>query len=391
MKLKVIILISLFYITSGIVQAQKPEPVYSFAKILKPHDWYVKQAELWWQEIKNDENDENAWYNYFMANRMAKATFETPINWSNTDWLKESEYLMDGKKIVEKVQEIMPNTFMSHYLTWRNEGASPDNYKHLMKAYQMNPDFYCIDEELVVYYATQLNREKRKYHNQRWFEKGQMSPGLLAFNYNMLMSVEKNGILITHGDNDTFPAWMLQDVQNVRNDIQVINVHLMQIDEYRKKIFKQFNIPFLELNENESNKLKKIIHHIIENKPEKKHIYFAITVNKNLYKNLEDDLYLTGLALKYSPTRIDNLAVLRNNFEQKFIKDYLYLTLSPDISQTLVNRINLNYIPCLKKLYNHYKLSGEENKAKTTKKVGMLIAEKTFDKEWKNKIDEIFE
>ena len=47
---------------------------------------------------------------------------------------------------------------------------------------------------------------------------------------NTLNSVGRNGILVTHGDNDTFPLWYLQEVENVRTDVRIVNTSLLGTD-----------------------------------------------------------------------------------------------------------------------------------------------------------------
>ena len=54
------------------------------------------------------------------------------------------------------------------------------------------------------------------------------------FAFNFLNTCDKNvnAILITHGDNDTFPLWYAQEVENMRTDVRIMNTSLLGTDWY---------------------------------------------------------------------------------------------------------------------------------------------------------------
>ncbi len=61
----------------------------------------------------------------------------------------------------------------------------------------------------------------------------------LAKNY--LESCAPNAILFTFGDNDTYPLWYAQEVENVRPDIRIINTSLLGIDWYINQLRRKVN------------------------------------------------------------------------------------------------------------------------------------------------------
>jgi hypothetical protein len=228
---------------TGILIGQKPEKIYSIAKEYKPHEYFVQQAELWWKEIEKDKSNENAWYNYYRANRYSMITYESPDGDQFRDWIKESPYLKKPDEISSLIEKNIPNTYTYYRYKVVDIPSDTVMFNALLKAYKINPDDPEIYDSFVTFYEMNGNATKRKEFNEKLYYANQISAGFLAYGYNVLMSMKPGGIILTVGDNDTYPLWLLQDVLNIRTDIVVLNTNLLMDPEYGEAIFKSINMP----------------------------------------------------------------------------------------------------------------------------------------------------
>ena len=64
------------------------------------------------------------------------------------------------------------------------------------------------------------------------------------FAYDILQSVEPYGILITAGDNDTFPLWYAQEVEGIRRDVTLANLSLMNTRWHLRQLRRRATPPF---------------------------------------------------------------------------------------------------------------------------------------------------
>lgn len=355
---KLVIVLTIYSIS--VIAQNKPEKVVSIVQEEHPTDWYVNQAKLWKEDLKKNPKNENGWLYYYTALRMVWI-----LNGNNNpDRLLMNEGLKSMSKSI-------PNSFMYNYLYAWDLGSTDEpekSYPFLEKAYELAPNNVMIFDELISKYEFDQNLEKRKEINQKWFESGTFSTGILNYNYNVLASLAPNAILFTYGDNDTYPIWMIQDALNFRKDVICINTSMFKVKNYREKILKNLLIELsnaeieimgnIEKENWEENMVK-----IMATKSKSNPIYFGLTAgDKNYLNQMGSNIYVIGLSFLYSEKKVDNLALLRDNFENKYLLDYLQAPLYYESSKTIIPYFNQNYIAPLIMLYNHYKSSGDQSK-----------------------------
>jgi len=326
----------------GIASDTEPESIKSISQVFYEEEYYVSQVELWNIEIQKDKRDADAWMNYYLACRIV-------------NMLDKSNDPHDLDKIYTGVKKNILNTYEYHYLSYLNSGGDEEFFHHCEKAYEIDSERTEILSHMVNHYAVNRDLDQMRFYNTKWLNSGEISTGILSWNYNSLMSVEQNAILLTYGDNDTYPSWMLQQVHKIRPDVKVVNINLLRNVKYLEGMFKECGIPIYG-NENSElvweNDFVPLADYIFQNS--NRPVYVNVTIPKSIRSHYGDDLYTVGLAFKYSKTSFDNIASLKNNFENKFLIDHLKVGFQNDKSKSVLNSLNLNYLPAFVNLYVYY-------------------------------------
>ena len=358
--------------------AQKPEPVYSVVRQVHDFDWYETQAKAWKQEIDNGSTNAMAWVYWSEANRMAHY-FCDASKWES----KKGDYFVPNAQLVEAAEKAIPNSFEYYFLKMqaeRNNKAISEDY--LMKAQALRP----YDDLLLPWLMNQSVVANDKVGmaqvSTKWFESNEMPQELYATAYNNLISLDTNAILLTDGDNDSYPAWILQAARKVRPDVLILNISMSRrIDSYREKVFAENGIKPLVFANDSVRTDQNLFKHLITNVAGRP-IYVSVFTSEDVYKAYVKNMYFIGLSLKYSPKPFDNLAVLRNNVENKYMLDFLKQSFQNNPSQSVINMVNGGYLASFQKLYTYYKQIGQRDKAIKIKALAVTVAKNSGLTDW---------
>ena len=265
--------------------------------------------------------------------------------------------------IVIQLKNADPNSYEYHYVNYVNSNHDINAFSDLEKANEISPNNVELFDEFIAHYEITNNASKKKIYCQQLYESNIIPDGILEYNQNVLNSLEPNAILFTNGSDDTYPAWIQQEVKNVRQDVTILNMDLLTNEQYRTDKYSQNG-----LNQSTAP-LADLIYQTSINNPNKP-IYIGLTVNPNVLFKLKNNLFLTGLAFKYSNEKYNNVTEIVSKWEYIFKNEEL----KKPVTNTKVQQINLNYILPLIIIRDYYINSDQVEKKDEIEKLILKIA-----------------
>lgn len=327
----------------GLTLQATPEKIYPKTKILKPISWYSDQMLEWGSYVQSHSTEADAWLNFYAATRFAQ---------------QDAEQL---DLIVEKMTTAIPNTFEYYLIQGWHAGFGIEATNNLSKAYEMKPEHSGSYGLLMLASEFQGDKNARLFYAKKMHEAGILSASLLSYSYNVLMSVEPGSVLFTEGDNTTLPLLALQDVWNVRQDVTVLNLDMISYPDYRKSKLVDAGLVLPTITETNPDFKQLICAALPVKNPDRK-FYYALTLSKENISDLKDQLYVVGLASQLSATRIDNITLIKDNLEKRFLMDYLSVDFNGTSQFDTGNVLSSNYLVPLLLLYEHYEKIGEKER-----------------------------
>lgn len=198
---------------SPVREVTRPERIRSMREVYYDQETYQKLATQW-KTYYDAYPSEDAYANWMYATRYAQ----------------DENY---SKLLSKGVNKYPANPILLYLKALEKCGLDDaESRSYLERAVALAPDYVDPWFPLATNYMAGGDEERLDIALRHLLESGIIRDDVMDYNYNMLMSLEAQGILITNGDNDTYPGWILTRIAKVRPDVSIVNRSLLNTDWY---------------------------------------------------------------------------------------------------------------------------------------------------------------
>jgi hypothetical protein len=176
-----------------------------------------------------------------------------------------------------------------------------------------------------------------------------------------------------HSKNRILPVLINQFAKGYRQDVIVISSSDYLINSnYQDRLKQQFELEPMASDKSIMSQIKAI--------NDRNLIVYADFSEISHFKKQElklSDFYLTGLLYKYQTSSIDNLSIIRRNYEKRYLLDHFLVEFGTHNNAAEVQELDETYLASMIKLYNHYVATEEVEKSNSLAKMIAKISAKS--------------
>lgn len=235
-----------------------------------------------------------------------------------------------------------PQSFEAHMASFYAYFPAPTAFQELDLALAKDRD----REELIAPELANAARKDNALELTKWARemqsRGRVAPGLYTYAEDVMASLEPGAVLIAAGEMDAYPLWVHQFANAKRKDVFVIDQRLLVDPAYRERIWERTKAKGAVPAENE------LITELA--KSTTRPVYLSLAMGSAAMGGLGNNLYLTGLAVRWSKEPTNNLRLLEERWGQ--------------FKKTMdAGPLSQNYLVPGAVLLKHYRSIGDETKA----------------------------
>ena len=279
---------------------------------------------------------------------------------SRTQRSPSAEYQQQMDMAVQQLSVSAPESFEYNFFRYQAGNYNTELVDFLNKAELLKPNNSDVHIQKVALHWSNADSLSSLGYLQKLKSVSRISQEMLSYAHDLLNSVPNNGILVTHGIDDSFSALYAQLEKKARKDVKIVSLEILQSKQMRADLMKkglqlplrvtidvQYLKEFCSLNNN-------------------KGVALSMTLPKEYLTVLSDKLYITGLVFEYREEKGFNNFV-RND---ELWNDVLSKSIINEFKTDKGRQLSGNYLPMLLVLSKTY---GELNEPEKKHDVDAVI------------------
>ncbi|MDX1653137.1 MAG: hypothetical protein R3277_11625 [Brumimicrobium sp.] len=243
-----------------------------------------------------------------------------------------------------KIESVNKYSFEYYLYNYRISNYDFSKFDDLKAAEQLRPNHPQVIKEMTAYhYINAHEKEFREYLNKLKMG-GYYSFVLNDFAGDMLKSLPQNAVLITHGEEDTYPILIQQYLNNIRKDVSVVSLNYLQSEVYRNKLRDNgISIPSGDYIDHE-------FFHSLLIKNKGKEFIASSSIPSVYFDKIRSDIGVNGLGFQLKKELSSSE---RRKMIDKFEND-IKIGLEKKINSGQYRTVLSNYLPMLFEIRNYW-------------------------------------